>query len=226
MVLRRRRAFWRRAWHRVGEGLAQGLGAGRIRRMNPQPPNPSSPSTQEPGANNFVSFGAQPPERTPAPLLPWVVAGLVVVLVALAAVFLGERHPGATPKDAREQNDYAQKLAFSDLKMSESTSLSGGKSTFVDGRVRNTGDRIVSGATVQVAFGNDEALPPQVITLPLTLIRAHEPYVDTVPLNESPLVPGSEREFRLIFEGIGANWNQQMPAMRVTQVLIPCNPCR
>ena len=195
-------------------------------RMNSQPPNSSPPPTQEPAGNNFVSFGAKPPAHTPTPVLPWAVAGVVVLLVALAAVFLSGGHRSAAPAHAREQNEYATHLAFSDLKMSESTSLSGGKSTFIDGNVRNTGGQTVSGATVQVVFANDEALPPQTIALPLTLIRAHEPYVDTVPLNESPLAPGSQREFRLIFEGIGANWNQQLPAMRVTQVLTPCNPCR
>ena len=200
--------------------------AGRMWRMNSQPPNTSSPSAQEPADTQRLTFGARPSERTPAPVLPWVVAGVVVLLAALAAVLLSGHHRVATPANAHEQGDYAAHLTFSDLKMSESTSLSGGKSTFIDGEVRNTGDQTVSGVMVQVAFANDEAMPAQTIALPLTLIRAHEPYVDTVLLNESPLAPGSEREFRLIFEGIGANWNQQVPAMRVTQVLTQCNPCR
>ncbi len=102
--------------------------------------------------------------------------------------------------------------------MSESTLLSGGKSTFLDGRVRNTGPRTVTGATLQVLFGNDEALPPQVETVPLTLIRTHNPYVDTQPLASSPLQPGGEREFRLIFENIGSNWNQTLPEIHIVRV--------
>ena len=53
---------------------------------------------------------------------------------------------------------------------------------------------------------------PQVETVPLTLIRTHEPYVDTEPVSAAPIKAGEVREFRLIFENIGANWNQQTAA--------------
>ena len=102
--------------------------------------------------------------------------------------------------------------------MIESTSISGGKSTFIDGHIRNTGPRTVTGATVQVLFANSEALPPQIETQPLTLIRTREPYVDTQLVGAAPLAPGDGREFRLIFESIGSNWNQQLPAIHIVQV--------
>ena len=41
----------------------------------------------------------------------------------------------------------------------------------------------MTGITVQVIFRNDEAMPPQVETLPLTLIRTREPYIDTQPVS-------------------------------------------
>lgn len=148
-----------------------------------------------------------------------------MLLLVLGLVLTGRRKPTA-PANQRQQDDYAAKLVFSGLQMSESTSLSGGKSTFIDGQVRNTGDQTVSDATLQVAFANDEALPPQLLVVPLSVIRAREPYVDTAPLSASPLAPGSQREFRLIFEGIGTNWNQQIPQVRVMRVFIQCNPCR
>jgi hypothetical protein len=107
---------------------------------------------------------------------------------------------------------------MSQLAMSESTSLSGGKSTFVDGHIRNAGNQTVSGITVQVIFRNDEAMPPQIETLPLSLVRTREPYVDTQPVSAAPLKPGDERDFRLIFESIPANWNTQMPEIRIIQV--------
>jgi hypothetical protein len=102
--------------------------------------------------------------------------------------------------------------------MSESTSLSGGKSTFVDGHVQNTGDQTVTGITVQVLFRNDEGMPPQVETLPLSLIRMRQPYIDTQPVSAAPLKPGDGQDFRLIFEAIPANWNVQMPEIRVVEV--------
>ena len=192
--------------------------------MSSESPNPSARPT--PQTSPLSSFGNKPPSQTPVPWLPWIVAGAVVALLVLVFVVSGRRSPAPAPANAREQDDYAEHLSFHDLQMSESTSLSGGKSTFIDGQVKNTGTQTVSAVTLQVAFANDDALPPQTITLPLTLIRAREPYVDTQPLTEAPLAPGATREFRLIFEGIGANWNQQLPLLRVTKVFTSCNPCR
>ena len=78
--------------------------------------------------------------------------------------------------------------------------------------------RPLPAATVQVLFANDEALPPQIETVPLALIRTHEPYVDTQPISDAPLAPGDDREFRLIFEDIRGNWNQQLPEIHVVHV--------
>ena len=102
--------------------------------------------------------------------------------------------------------------------MSESASLSGAKVTYIDGHVRNDGPRTVTGAELQVLFGNDAGQPAQVEDVPLTLIRTHEPYIDTEAVSAAPLEPGSEHEFRLAFEDIAANWNQQFPAIHVTKV--------
>jgi hypothetical protein len=61
-------------------------------------------------------------------------------------------------------------------------------------------------------------MPPQLETLPLSLIRTREPYVDTQSVASAPMKPGEERDFRLIFESIPANWNMQMPEIRIIQV--------
>jgi hypothetical protein len=37
-------------------------------------------------------------------------------------------------------------------------------------------------------------------------------------MSASPLKPGDDREFRLIFETIPANWNTQMPEVHVIRV--------
>lgn len=99
--------------------------------------------------------------------------------------------------------------------MSESENLSGGKLTYLDGHIQNTGTRTVTGVTVQVVFQNDEALAPQINTVPLTLIRMKEPYIDTEPVGADPLKLGDDREFRLIFEKVPTNWNTQMPEVRI-----------
>jgi hypothetical protein len=151
------------------------------------------------------------------PLSAWLIAGAVVLAVLGGLLLAGHRKApvitGVQPADA-----YASSLPLSQLQMSESTSLSGGKSTFIDGHIRNAGSSVVTGVMVQVLFHNEEQMPPRVETLPLALIRTREPYVDTQPVGAAPLHPGEEREFRLIFESIPANWNMQMPEIRVIRV--------
>ena len=162
-------------------------------------------------------FGRGAPKPEGVSWMPWAIAAMVVLAVA-GGLFAGHRRNAAPANRVLAPDAYASSLAISGIEMSESTSLSGGKSTFVDGRLANRGNRTLDAATVQVIFANDEALPPQIETLPLTLIRTHEPYVDTEPLSAAPIAPGQEREFRLIFESIGSNWNGQVPEIRVIGV--------
>jgi hypothetical protein len=147
----------------------------------------------------------------------WGVAALVVLVVAGALVFAGRKKPAPPPSTLQPADAYAASLPLSQLAMSESTSLSGGKLTYLDGHVVNSGNRTVAGVTVQVVFQNDEQLAPQIETLPLTLIRMKDPYIDTEPVSANPIKPGDDREFRLTFESIPDNWNTQMPEVRVIQ---------
>jgi hypothetical protein len=164
-------------------------------------------------------FAAKPPEGGGAPLAVWGVAGLVVLLLIGGLLFAGRHKATPSPNTVQPLAAYAPSLPLSQLAMSESTSLSGGKSTFVDGHIENTGSQTVTGITVQVLFRNDEGMPPQIETLPLALIRTREPYIDTQPVSASPLKPGDGRDFRLIFETIPPNWNTQMPEVRIIRVV-------
>ena len=177
---------------------------------------------QSEGARRSTTSGSDlfaPPSSRSAgmPLSAWLIAGAVVLAVVAALVLVGHRK-APTVSGVQPLDSYAASLPLSGLQMSESTSLAGGKSTFIDGKIRNAGPSTVTGVTVQVLFHNEEQMPPQVETLPLALIRTREPYVDTEPVRSSPLAPGGEREFRLIFESIPANWNMQMPEIRVIGV--------
>jgi hypothetical protein len=156
-----------------------------------------------------------PDER---PVNAWAIAGLVVLAVLAVWLVLTRRHPEPPPHTVLPVAAYAGNLPLSDFAMSESTSLSGGKLTFLDGKIRNAGGATISGVTVQAIFRNDEGLAPQVETLPMALIRVREPYIDTQPVSAAPLKPGDEREFRLIFERLPGSWNQQLPEVRVVTV--------
>jgi len=95
--------------------------------------------------------------------------------------------------------------------MSESENLSGGKMTYLDGHIQNSGSRTVTAATVQVVFDNDEAMPPQIVTVPLALIRMTQPYIDTEQVGADPLKPGDDRAFRLIFESVRRTGTSRCP---------------
>jgi hypothetical protein len=177
----------------------------------------NSPLNPSAAAKHDTMFASRPPEGGGIPAMAWGVAGLAVLVVIVVLVLAG-RHKAATPTTIQPPAPYAANLQLSQLAMSESTSLSGGKSTFIDGHIKNTGDKTVTGTTVQVIFRNNEAMPPQIETLPLSLIRTREPYVDTQPVSAAPLKPADERDFRLIFESLPANWNMQMPEIRIIQV--------
>ena len=163
-------------------------------------------------------FAAKQPEGSGMPVKAWAVAGLAMLAVFAAFAFMGRKRPAVAPNTIQPLAAYASSLPLTELAMSESTSLSGGKSTFVDGRIQNTGSQTVSGVTVQVLFRNDEGMPPQMETLPLSVIRTREPYIDTQPVGAVPLKPGDDREFRLIFESIPKNWNMEMPEVHVVEV--------
>ncbi len=148
----------------------------------------------------------------------WGVAGLIVLAVVFGLILAGRHHGPGAANTALPLDSYATNLPITDAAMSESTSLSGGKSTFVDGHIRNTGTKTVTAATVQVFFRNDEGMPPQIETLPLSLIRTRQPYIDTEPISADPIKPGDGREFRLIFETIPGNWNVQLPEIHIVSV--------
>lgn len=160
----------------------------------------------------------EPPRERSFPTTPVVLAAVAVLVIIAVLVVVG-RH-GATPAPTTEQPvaANASSLDISNVQMSQSESLSGGRSTYLDGHIANHGSQIVTGITVQALFANDGGQPPQILTVPLSVIRTRQPYVDTQPLTIAPLAPGKEADFRLIFEGVSDSWNQKPPTLHIIQV--------
>jgi hypothetical protein len=102
--------------------------------------------------------------------------------------------------------------------MSESSNFAGGKVTYVDGHIANTGNQTVTGITVQLAFRDYGNQLVQKETMPLNLIRMREPYVDTEPVAADPIKPADQRDFRLVLDHVAADWNGQYPEVRIIQV--------
>ncbi|HZU08376.1 MAG TPA: DUF2393 family protein [Pseudacidobacterium sp.] len=165
--------------------------------------------------------GQAPQEQERRSILPWIIAGgVIVVAVVLLLVFSGPKPRPANPGGAglAAPDPYAASLPITGLQMSESANFAGGKVTYVDGHIANKGDKTVTGITVQVAFRDIGNQLVQKETLPLMLIRTREPYVDTQPVSANPLKPGDERDFRIILDSVTQDWNGQYPEVRVIQV--------
>ncbi|HVT80657.1 MAG TPA: DUF2393 family protein [Phycisphaerae bacterium] len=174
-------------------------------------PSPASPS-------ETPIFGT-PATQERGGLSPavWGIAALIVLLVAGIFFFAGRRKGPAVPTTLQPPDAYAASLPLTNLAMSESSSFSGGKVTYLDGHIQNTGSRTITAITVQVVFNNDTEMPPSIQTLPLTLVRMTQPYIDTEPVSADPLKPGDSKDFRLAFDSVPDNWNQQMPEVRIIQ---------
>lgn len=140
---------------------------------------------------------------------------IVVVVVGMIVFFTrGEN------KKATEPHPYASNVKISDLKMSAAQNFVGATVSYIDGNVANTGDRTLIRAMVQVTFKDSMDQIAQRETVPLRVLQTTGPYPDAVDLNVSPLAPGQTKPFRLTFESLSAQWNQQYPEIRISDVVV------
>lgn len=153
--------------------------------------------------------------------LPVVVAAAIVFAVAGGWVLIfehGKSNPTVTPISAAT-DPYAGNLTISNLAMSESSNLAGGKVTYLDGRIANNGNRVATGITVQVLFRDPAHEVAQNETQPLKIIRTRNPYIDIEPLSDAPLKPGEAEDFRLIFDTVARDWDGAFPEIRIIRVV-------
>jgi hypothetical protein len=168
----------------------------------------------------LVPSAARPKEPQERNWLPMAIAAAVVVVVATIAVLVLERgKPRATVTPISATPDaYAASLPITGLAMSESANLAGGKVTYLDGHIANSGARTVTGITVQVLFRTFAHEVAQNETQQLKLIRTRQPYVDLEPVSAAPLAPGAEGDFRLIFDTVNPDWDGAYPEISVLHV--------
>jgi hypothetical protein len=149
-----------------------------------------------------------------------LVAAAVVLIAASVGVLILEHGKGrqrvtplSTPLDP-----YAASISITNLAMSESANLAGGKVTYLDGHIANKGGATVTGVTVQVLFRTFAHEVTQNETQRLKLIRIREPYIDIEPVSAAPLKPGEEHDFRLIFDAVSPDWDGAFPELRLIRV--------
>jgi Tfp pilus assembly major pilin PilA len=160
---------------------------------------------------------AEPRERNWLPLAIAAAVVVVVATIAVVAVEHGRSKPTMAPINATI-SPYAANLPITNLSLSESSNLAGGKVTYVDGHITNKGSQTVTGISVQVLFRDATHEVAQNETQPLKLIRTREPYVDLQSVADAPLKPGDERDFRLIFDPVTQDWDGAYPELRILSV--------
>jgi hypothetical protein len=146
-------------------------------------------------------------------------AGMAVVgLLVLVLYWLTK--PG--PQDAsgpagqhlmmgKAENDYAEQIRVSDLRLSRAVNLMKNEFTYVNGVLANDGARVIRDIELVTEFRDQF---DQIV-----LREVQRPF-GTATKPGAPLLAGQRREFQLTFEGVPQAWNQQYPAIRVSGLVL------
>lgn len=172
---------------------------------------------RESGTLTSPGSAGRPWEEKGRNWLPFAIAALVVAGSVVALLIpRGHARPGVS---SGIPDPYASYLTLTNLAMSESSNLAGGKVTYLDGHIANTGNRTVTAVTVEVVFRDYAKKVAQRESMPLMLVRMREPYIDTETVAAAPLKPGTGQDFRLNFDQVSPDWAGELPEVRILQVL-------
>lgn len=147
---------------------------------------------------------------------PLAIAVTVVVVVGALLWFLGRGKSNAPAQPAI--SPYSADLHASDWHLSTAENFVGGRVTYLEGKIANTGAQVVTGALVETIFRNDLGEIVDRQTQPLRISAAPLGNPDWVLLSAAPLAPGQTGEFRLTFEHISADWNMGYPELRFLKI--------
>ena len=164
-------------------------------------------------SENQQPFAPPVREESGRKWLPMAIGGVLVVVAVVVIIFVSR-----TDSSSNQPNPYAAKLQVDNLHMATAENFAGGSVTYIQGRITNSGDKKVTGATVQVLFKNSLGELAQKETLPVMVLMPNTPYVDYGPMHQSPLAAGQGRDFRLTLEHVTADWDGQMPVVKVVSV--------
>jgi hypothetical protein len=142
--------------------------------------------------------------------------GAVVVVVIIAVLVFATR----TGKTSAGQSDpNTAKLQISDLHMATAQNFAGNSVTYIEGKISNGTGRKVTAARVEVLFKNAIGeIAQDEKSLPVTVLLPNTPYVDYGTIDRAPLGPGKSRDFRLTLEHVSADWDGQVPQVKVVSV--------
>lgn len=166
-------------------------------------------------SENPQPFAPAPAEERNRSWLPMAIGGAMVVVAVAVIILITRSGPSSATNQA---NPYTAKLQIDNLHMATAENFAGGSVTYIQGRITNAGDKKVTGASVQVLFKNSLGEVAQKETLPVMVVLPNAPYIDYGPLQRAPLGPGQARDFRLALEHVTADWDGQLPSVKVVSV--------
>ena len=156
-------------------------------------------------------------QEQPRNWLPMILGAVFVVLV-IGAIVLATR-AGNSKGGAGAGDPNLAKLQLSNLHMATAQNFAGSSVTYIEGKITNTSDRKVTAVRVEMIFKNTIGeIAQDEKALPLTVLLPNVPYVDYGPVDRAPLAPGQARDFRLTLEHVSADWDGQVPQVRVVSV--------
>ncbi|HEX4604979.1 MAG TPA: hypothetical protein VH724_13355 [Candidatus Angelobacter sp.] len=166
-------------------------------------------SEQEPVFSPFTQ------ERENRNWTPMFAGAALLLVIVVGAVFLAR---SGTPAPANPADHNLARLQIANLHMATAENFAGGSVTYIEGKITNTTDKRVTGASVQVLFKNALGETAQKDTLPVTVLLPNVPYVDYGTVDRAPLAPGQARDFRLTLEHVSTDWDGQVPQVKVVSI--------
>ncbi len=146
-----------------------------------------------------------------------ILLGIAAVVAVALAIAFALRTP---PRAPAQIHPYAANIQLSNIKMSAAQNFVGATVTYIDGTLTNAGDRTVTHAVAHVIFRDEMNQIAQAEDISLRVLQTGGPYLDAVDLGASPLAPGQSKPFRLTFEHVTGQWNQNYPELKVTDVVL------
>jgi biopolymer transport protein ExbD len=156
-----------------------------------------------------MSSSSAVPNKRAIPLVPVLLAVVVVLALAAGVIYLSRPVPKAAETAAsQEAKAYLANLALSDVSMQASENLVNQKVVEVLGAISNNGPREVKSIDVYCLFyGVDGG----------ELHRERLRIVGGAG-TPGPLKPGATKSFRMPFDSLPDGWNQALPKMVIAQI--------
>ena len=159
--------------------------------------------------------GDQPAENERSQVPIAFLLGLVIVLVVAGAIVMLSKtihvsKPTTIPTMpfGQPEQAYAARVQLHDIHLARSSNLLNQQFTYVSGTLVNNGDRTIAGVTLTVDFLDSDSK---------VALHDSEPVINS---SDQPVIGGSSRDFTMTIEKFPDTWNQEMPALKITGLVL------